>query len=343
MKAGKGIIICTIIGVILQNLIFLYVEKVYLAGSNKYNIEKVESNSSAENLEIDIDNKAEDVRTSYNGRYISYMKDNKLEICDSKDGSKKEYKENSGKLVYYKWLTDCNKIISIEKTVENGDIYFVPISYDAKTGQVNEITDFNMNEVKIKSDNSGAKVDLIAFSTASSSLYIKIKEDNEKSNLYYADQMNNLQKVKSNVAIGNITVPTTSCDAVMELDNKISILNNRGEINVPNVSNPKILGSDKNDKVYFCNDNNGKTDVIYYSNLTENNYKWSKIKLKSQESITNIYVDYSGKIYINDSSEKKVKELTKSKEIKYQGEFQQTYSEGIISKKGNKVIKNKLS
>lgn len=340
MKVLKGILICTVIGIMIQNLAFLYVEKVYLVSNNNYAIKKIETSSSSK-MECNINDKAYDIQISYDGNFISYIVDGSLKIYNAKDDKENSYKEVSGKLVYYKWLTDCNKIIAIEKIIKNGKQYFVPISYDARSEEGNEITDFDMKEIKIKASDS-EKIDMVAFSTASSSLYIKVKDEDGKSDLYYANQMNDLEKVKSNMVIGNMVVPITSSNVVIENDNKVSILNGTDDLSIPNVSNTRILGTDKNNKVYFCNDNNGKTDIIYYADITEKNYKWSRIKLNNEENISDIYIDYSGKAYINYPKQKKLKELKKDLEISYEGEFLQTYSGGLVSKKNNKIIKKEL-
>lgn len=341
MKVVKTLFICTVIAVLIQNLIFLYVEKIYLVNKSSYEIEKVETSGQSEAMEISINEHADDVRISYDGTFISYMLNDTLEIYNAKDNRKDTYKEVSGKLVYYKWLTDCNKIIAIEKIVKSGKQYFVPISYDAKSGQGSVITDFNMNQIKIKAKDS-QKIDLIAFSTASSSLYIKIKDEDGKSDLYYANQMNELKNIESNKAIGNIVVPVISSNAVVENNNKISILNSNNSITIPNSQRPKILATDKNNKVYFCNDNNGKTDMIYYADVTEKNYKWSRFNLKNQEAISDICIDYNGKAYINYPEENRIKDIKSGTDIKYEGEFLQTYSKGIVTKKDGKIIKKKI-
>ena len=238
MKVLKGILICTLIGIVIQNLAFLYVEKVYLVSNNSYSIKKIETSSSSK-MECDINDNAYDIQVSHDGDFISYMVDGNLKIYDYKNDKENNYKEVSGKLVYYKWLTDCNKIIAIEKIIKSGKQYFVPVSYDARSGEGNEITDFDMKEIKIKASDS-EKIDMVAFSTASSSLYIKVKDEDGKSDLYYANQMNDLEKVKSKIVIGNMVVPITSSNVVMENDNKILILNETNSLERPKVSKPRI-------------------------------------------------------------------------------------------------------
>ena len=56
-----------------------------------------------------------------------------------------------------------------------------------------------------------------------------------------------------------------------------------------------------------------------------------------------IYIDYSGKIYINNESTSSALELTTGKTIKYKGKLLQSYSAGLISLDDNKLVKNKLN
>ena len=65
-------------------------------------------------------------------------------------------------------------------------------------------------------------------------------------------------------------------------------------------------------------------------------------KLLEEEYVKVAYIDYSGKVYINYPSENKIKDVKDNKEYEYEGEFLQTYSEGIVTKDKNKVIKKIL-
>ena len=49
------------------------------------------------------------------------MEDNKLKVLDSNDNSEKEFQsENNGEVVFYKWLTNENSMIVIQKVQKNG-------------------------------------------------------------------------------------------------------------------------------------------------------------------------------------------------------------------------------
>ncbi|NRU84882.1 streptogramin lyase [Clostridium beijerinckii] len=196
--------------------------------------------------------------------------------------------------------------------------------------------------MKIDTRNTSDKVGNVVFSTATHSLYIKIDKANGKSDLYYANVMNQLEKVRSNKEIGNIVVPTTSTNAVMEMGNGATILNSPNNIEIPNAKVIKILGNDINDNVYFGEEVSGNITKIYYSALNEGKIKWNMLILPKPVSKEDIIVDYSGKVYINDKSAGSVLELISKKTIKYEGDLLQSYSKGIISINGNKLTKYEI-
>jgi len=346
MKNFIRILVWTLIAIAIQQSIFLYVENKYLAADVKIKAEKVEEKEipKAKNInEIDLKDGTDDVSLSSDGRFVAYMKDNKLKILDSNDESEKEFQsENDGEVVFYKWFTNEDTMIVIQKIQKNGEFYFEPVSFTAKKGEVRKLTDVNSNEVKINIKNNSDRIDNIAFSNATHSLYIKVLKQNGKSDLYYANVMNQLEKVRANKDIGNIVVPTTNANAVIEMGLSATILNSPGNIEIPNVEITKILGTDINDNVYFGEEVNNKITKIYYTVLSDKKLAWHTLTLGKPVDKEAIIVDYSGKVYINDKLTSSVLEITSKKTIKYKGQLVQAYSKGFISRDGNKLIKNEL-
>ena len=247
MKNLVRILVWTLVALVIQQSIFLYVENIYLASDVKIEAEKVEEKEIPKEKnpnEIDIKDGIGDVSLSSDGRFVAFVEDNKLKVLDSNDNSEKEFKsENDGEVVFYKWLTNENSMIVIQKVQKNGDIYFEPVSFNARKGEARQLADFNLNEVKINIKNKNDKIDNVVFSNATHSLYIKVQKKNGKSDLYYANVMNQLAEVRSNKDIGNIVVPTTNTNAVMEMGESATILNSAGNIEIPNVQITKILGT----------------------------------------------------------------------------------------------------
>jgi hypothetical protein len=346
MKNLIRIVAWTLIALVIQQSIFLYVENIYLASDVKIQAEKVEEKETPKEnkqSEISIKNGVDQVSVSSDGRFVAYLENNKLRVLDSNDNSEKEFQsDEGGEVVFYKWLTNENNIIVIQKVQKSSNSYFEPVSFTAKKGETRQLTDFNLNELEISIKNENDKVGNVVFSTATHSLYIKINKINGKSDLYYANVMNELEKVRSNKEIGNIVVPTTSTNAVMEMGNGVTILNNPDNIVIPNVQITKILGNDINDNVYFGEEVKGKITKIYYSMLNEGKIKWNILVLPKPVDKEDIIIDYSGKIYVNDKSASSVLELISKKTIKYEGKILQSYSKGIISKNDNKLIKSEI-
>ena len=347
MKNLVRIVVWTLIALVIQQSIFLYVEKVYLATDVKIEAEKVEEKETPQKKnpnEIDIKDGIGDVSLSSDGRFVAYLEDNKLKVLDSNDNSEKEFQsDNNGEVVFYKWLTNENSIIIIQKVQKNGDFYFEPVSFTAKNGEARQLADVNLNEVKINIKNKNDKIDNVVFSNATHSLYIKVQKQNGKSDLYYANVMNQLSEVRSNKDIGNIIVPTTNANAVMEMGDSATILNSSGNIEIPNVQITKILGTDINDNVYFGEEVNNKITKIYYTELNNEKRQWHTLTLTKPVDKEDIIVDYDGKVYVNDKLAGSVLELTSKKTIKYQGQLVQSYSKGIISRDNNKLIKNEIT
>ena len=333
------------IALILQQFIFLFVENVYLATDLNIKPEKIQEkeNLADKKTEIDIKKGLSEVKLSSDGRYVSYLENNKLKILDSSDNKEKECgTDSNAEVVFYKWLSNENNMIVIQKVKENGVSYFEPVSFDAKKGEARELADFDLKRVRIKLQNSKDQIDDVVFSTPTNTLYIKVKQSDGKYDLYYANIMNQLKKVKADIVIGSVVVPTTSTNAVIEEGSTLTILNTKGTLSIPNVKTSKILGVDINDNVYFGEVGDNKIKNIYYTVLSDKNRKWNELKLAKTVDKEDILIDYSGKVYINNKSDNSVLELTSDKLIKYKGDFIQSYSKGIISRVDSKLIKNKL-
>lgn len=347
MKNLIRILVWTLVALVIQQSIFLYVENIYLASDVKIEAKKVEEKEIPQEKklnEIEIKDGVEQVSLSSDGRFVAYFEGDKLKVLDSNDNSEKEFQsEKDGEIVFYKWLINENSMIVIQKIRENGELYFEPVSFNAKKGETRQLTDIHLNEVKINIKNKNDKIDNVVFSNATHSLYIKVQKQNGKSDLYYANVMNQLAEVRSNKEIGNIVVPTTNANAVMEMGDSSTILNSPGNIEIPNVQITKILGTDINDNVYFGEQVNDKITKIYYTILNDEKLQWYTLTLQKPVDKEDIIVDYSGKVYINDKATNSVLELTTKKIIKYEGQLLQSYAKGFISRENNKLIKNEIA
>lgn len=346
MKTFIRIIVCTLVALGVQQGAFLYVENVYLDTDADITIEKVDETNEEQNEkkeEIQLKANTGDIRLSDNGRYVAYMDNDKLKVLDGYDNTERQVKtEDNETIVYHQWLTNENNMIIIKKVKEGRNSYFQPITYYAKKDETRSLTDFDISEIKIDINNDEEKVDGVIFSTATNTLYIKIKKPSGKCDLYRLNIMNQLELVRKNKEIGDIIVPPTTTKCVMEMGNYATILDSKDNIQIPNVNVTKILGTDMNDNVYFGEEVNGKITKIHYSVLNDANSKWKNYILSKPVNKEDISIDYSGRIFVNDEEAKVVNELTGGQSVRYEGKYVQIYSKGIISRTGNKLLKSEF-
>lgn len=347
MKTFIRIIVLTLVAIIIQQGIFLYIENVYLDTNAEITVEKVDESKEEETVkkeEVQLNTNVGDVSLSDDGRYVAYLQNDKLKVLDSNDGTEKEViTKNNETIAYYQWLTNEDNMIIIKKVKNGRSSYFEPITYYAKKNETRSLTDFDISEIKINITNDQEKVENVIFSTATSSLYIKIKKPTGKSDLYYLNIMNQLELVRKNKDIGDIIVPPTTTKCVMEMGNYATILNSTDNIQIPNVNITKILGTDINDNVYFGEEVNGKITKIYYCVLNDPNSRWKSFTLSKPVNKEDISIDYTGRIFVNDSDSKIVNELVSGQSVKYEGDYVQIYSKGVISRSENKLLKNEIN
>ena len=90
MKTFIRIIVCTLVAIIIQQGIFMYVENVYLDTNAEITVEKVDENVEEETSkkeEVQLSANVGDISLSDDGRYIAYLQDDKLKVLDSNDGT----------------------------------------------------------------------------------------------------------------------------------------------------------------------------------------------------------------------------------------------------------------
>lgn len=349
MRNLVRVLIWTGIALLMQHSIFLYIENIYLDTDTEITAQKIEEEplnevEEEDPNEIKIPDNVENVSLSLDGEYVAYIKNNVLKVFDTTEKKEKTLKiDTIGEIESYRWLNDEDLILVIQKVKEDGLFYFEPISYDIKKNQARELVDFNYNKMRIPMENEGDKIENIAFSTATHSLYIKIRKVNGLCDLYYSNVMNQIERVRYNKEIGNIVVPITNTNAIMEMGDRVTILNDPSYISIPNVNISRLIGIDKDDNIYFGKEEDKKITAIYYTNLNEEKNNWNTFFLKKSVDRNDINVDYSGMIYITDKENKSVSEITTGRLLSYEGDFIQAYDNGFISINGNIITKNNIN
>lgn len=343
MKSLIRIIVLTLIAIVIQQSIFLYIENIYLNSSKEIVVQKIEEeeDTSGQNIKtITLGNNIENAEVSDSGKYAWYMKDDKITILDVKNDTEKQIECND-KIVYCKWKTNEDSLI-IFKEVNNGkNRYYEMMPYNAKKNEAkDDLADFDRNESRINLTSSDTKLDKVAYSPLSGTMYIKILKDDDKSDLYYLNVENNINRVRKNIDLDDIVLPSNANKCVMIMNGKVTVLDSDNNIEIPNSTDVKILGADLNSNVYFGEVVNKKISKIYFKNINDNNSSWTTISMSKDVKEDDIVINTDGTIFVNDDTAKTVTDLINNKSLVYEGEFMQGIKDGFVTKEGNVLTLN---
>ncbi|VYU75808.1 dipeptidyl-peptidase IV [Clostridium butyricum] len=329
MKLYKKIIAWAILSIILQigglfvldNFVFKHSSKFK---SNKIDIEK----QNTKDINVIIPNGAENVNISYNGKYLTYYENDTLYIEESKTGTKTEVKtEDNGEILYYKWLSDRDRLIIAEKVVKDGETVIQLITYSPKDSSVSYVTSICDYE-------DDMKVMKITESTFTSVYYIDIYRGGLKSMVYRIDINNDKSRVSLQASVlGNMQV-IPHVDRLVyedEINNKFYVTSPNKQLTFNSNKNLTLLGIDRNDVIYIGELNGEKISSIIYGKVDEDTSSWKTVNLEAVVNRKDIYFNNESEILINDNLKGAVKNLTTGLEVEYEGKLVQIKEDFIAT------------
>lgn len=329
MKLYKKIIAWAILSIILQigglfvldNFVFKHSSKFK---SNKIDIEK----QNTKDINVIIPNGAENVNISYNGKYLTYYENDTLYIEESKTGTKTEVKtEDNGEILYYKWLSDRDRLIIAEKVVKDGETVIQLITYSPKDSSVSYVTSICDYE-------DDMKVMKITESTFTSVYYVDIYKGGLKSTVYRIDINYDKSKVSLQASVlGNMQV-IPHVDRLVyedEINNKFYVTSPNKQLTFNSNKNLTLLGIDRNDVIYIGELNGEKISSIIYGKVDEDTSSWKTVNLEAVVNRKDIYFNNESEILINDNLKGAVKNLTTGLEVEYEGKLVQIKEDFIAT------------
>lgn len=329
MKLYKKIIAWAILSIILQigglfvldNFVFKHSSKFK---SNKIDIEK----QNTKDINVIIPNGAENVNISYNGKYLTYYENDTLYIEESKTGTKTEVKtEDNGEILYYKWLSDRDRLIIAEKVVKDGETVIQLITYSPKDSSVSYVTSICDYE-------DDMKVMKITESTFTSVYYVDIYKGGLKSMVYRIDINNDKSTVSLQASVlGNMQV-IPHVDRLVyedEINNKFYVTSPNKQLTFNSNKNLTLLGIDRNDVIYIGELNGEKISSIIYGKVDEDTSSWKTVNLEAVVNRKDIYFNNESEILINDNLKGAVKNLTTGLEVEYEGKLVQIKEDFIAT------------
>ncbi|HHW49588.1 MAG TPA: hypothetical protein GXX14_13380 [Clostridiaceae bacterium] len=331
----KRIFKWAIISITVQAVIFAYFNYIYLPGTRhvKTTIYKHDE-SSISSWSLKIPEDALFIKTSYNGRYVGYMKEGELVVMDSANGSKKSaVGRGEGKLSYFKWLPDREMIIYSLSLPQDGYCDVQIATYSAESGEKRVYPE-------ISGLPEGSEVDDIKLSILTNTVYVKVKTGNSSSRVYRFDIMDNCRlvltsddgiKIQQTMRDDNLLYENSGCIYVINGNNDTEKQLEFGSIAV-------LLGIDPADRVFVGEqDESGRIIGIYYGKIDDEEIKetWESIALNKPVPRENIIITESGTVYELAEEEKCVRQIDGSSKIDFEGEFIEMTDGYIITRNRN--------
>ncbi len=315
-----------LLSVFLQLLLLLFINNVYLNGRDgPVKVTSAEVTGGQEkpkkDTKVRISDKAEQISVSFDGLYLSYVVDNKLEIMDLKSKKvKKSIAIKDGEtLTFYRWLPDRNMIMYAVKGTEGQTGWVQITTHDIDT-------DIETSYPQISKISKQSQVVDIEFSVLTRVSYVKVKTSDTQATVYKYNIMGNLSYV---MAINSQTVlkEANYVDKLVYQNEKNKLFVRDGSKNVtwsfPFKNKMVLLGIDSEDNVYAGELNkDGKVAQIHYGKLSvEPDKAWQQISLKQPAAAEDLVVTPDQKIYMVEKATKKVYNVKSNDSIQFKGEY----------------------
>lgn len=329
MKIFKKIIAWAILSLILQigglfilnNFVFQHTSDFK---STKIEVEK----TTGKDINAAIPTNAESINISYKGKYLTYYSDDALYIEDTKTGTKsKVTTEDNGTILYYKWLSERDRLVIAEKVEKDGEDKIQLLTYNPKDSTQTYVTDIcrYQNNMEVKK---------ISASVLTGVYYIDIHKGGVKSTVYRIDRNNDISTVniQANV-LGNMEVIPHSDRLVYEdeLNNKFFVTSPDKKLNFNTNKNLTLIGIDREDIVYMGELNGDKIVSITYGKVEDEPSTWTTVALPSAVTRNNIYFNDNSQILVNDDLQGCVTNLSTGKKVEYEGKLIQIKEDFIAT------------
>lgn len=329
MKIFKKIIAWAMLSLILQISGLFVLDNFVFQHTSEFESKKIEvEKTSIKDINATIPTDAESINISYDGKYLTYYLDDSLYIEDTKTGTKNKVEtENNGTILYYKWLSERNRLIIAEKIKKDGEDKIQLLTYNPKDSTETYVTDICKYE-------NNMEVKKISASVLTGVYYVDIHKGGVKSTVYRIDRNNEITtvKIEANV-LGNMEVIPHADRLVYEdeLNNKFFVTSPNKKLNFNTNKNLTLIGIDREDIVYMGELNGEKIVSITYGKVDDEPSTWTTVQLESAVNRKNIYFNDSSEILVNDDLQGCVTNVTTGKKLEYEGKLIQIKEEFIAT------------
>lgn len=332
MKVISRIYKWIIFSVIMQVLVLLFLDKYYLVKGVEIRATSYEINEEVkEEKGLQIKSGAQNIRVSFDGTYVAYLLEDKVEVLEIK--SKKEKNvlgSENGKVDYFKWLPDRNTLIYSMNSKEGGNSHVQVMTMDLDSGLENSYP-------KIKGLSKESQVMSIELSPLTNMVYAKIKTSSSQAKIYKFDIMNNSNFIM-NINPDSEIKETSYSDNFLYEDpkkNKVRVWEGGRWYSRDISGNEKVdlLGIDSEDNIFIGKiGEDGKIQKVLYGNLEKKALKeWTQVDLKEPVDAKDIIIAPSGKVFRLDETANEIVDIQTEKHIKFSGKYIEMLKDYVVS------------
>lgn len=305
-------------------------DKYYLQEDSAYTIEKVVSSEAKATVKVAMDSGASNVRVSFDGEYVSYLKNGKIDILNLQTGEKNEISPNQGaSFSYYTWIYDRNRLIIAERT---GNDYFVLYYYDIAGKTKTEVYNTVDNKsIHIPLQDNSENITQIEMSTLTMCMYLRISNGSGESRVYLIDIMADKSSIHiSTKHISNLV--QLKKDDIVYYQNSyrdwVCKVGNLNPVSIEGNTTLRLIGSDENDDVCLAAVSGGKTDAVYLGSIAK--AQFTKFSLREKVDPSAILLNQTGDIYYSSQTGKYLLNLKTGKMFLYNGKLLGLYGTGFV-------------
>lgn len=341
MKVSKRIIIWIAIALVIENSLFLFLDKYYLKTDTNFKATKVEKEvkNDKKSIEVKFPKDVDNLTVSFNGKYVSYIKDNNIYVATVDTGETKKIPLQEGSSpMFYKWLSDINRMIIAERYDKEKKIRFS--YYDVKINESVNVNDYlNNEEVYIPLKSTSDKIEDITISTKTQVMYVKVAQKGNAAAFYRIDRMSRLEPLKlTSKIVGNIASTNHDDKLIFEDSTYHRIgISDMPALKFKDIKEPVLISVDDNDTIYIGQSEKGKVTKVYYGKLREKPSDWKTYIPDEPLYKEDIIVSSDGKIFADNSLKGNIKEESSGNVTNYEGRFLRICSDSIYS-----ILEDKL-
>lgn len=345
MKIIKNLIIWSIVAVVFQSIVFFAADRYYktsLLNTKTTEVKIQDTSAFVRNVTINIPSSAAKIASSFDGQYLSYYENDKLNVVNTYDGTKQVVSpEKNNEQIYSKWQPDINMMILCEKSLDSPEEISI-YTYNADNNSKEIPTDSSNANIKLTLNNSKDKISDIEFSTAMNTFYIKTLKTNETNDIFFNDVNGNMKSLITSENIGTVRTFKNKPGLIYE-DLSNSVIKFTNEKKSIDKENYCILYTDDNENVYIGILKNGVIDKILYGSSEKSISQWQSINLESPVNKDSIIITNEGKIYIKYTSSGYIVDEQSNKKTYYKGTFLSITDKELLSLENGKLQRAKLN